>query len=534
MADALETAPPVYVVRDLPAPRAPRAPACVDPEAERAVLASLLMEGFDDRRTAWLAASSILSASDFDNPRYGAIWQGLAALYEGQRDVDLITLCAQLRAMERLNTVGGPQEVSALVDVIPTTAHVVAHAKIVATLAASRRLGRLCAETARKIATGGGDLAAMREQLLEAARAIRIPGPAVAPLLGAEVMPWSQEIERRVAGLEEPLRSTGLTDLDHAFGGGLGPGMIMVAARPRVGKTALVLQVCLETAEATGRPVYVLSLEMSRRQLLRAAIACRGRVNLSHVQSPRDLAAHEWGSMYAAANALDDGLPIYAHDDQTPNCPRTVPELAATIAALPSPPAVVVVDHVGKLLPVGKHRDRKEQMREIGDALHRLGMALGVPILTLVHIGRGVAKDALYRRPRLEDMVDSATLEADADAVVILHREDLYPTKKYTASDPAEPGLTHALVSKVRWGEPGRVAMLRFNGAHQRFASVHRPDPSPVDAGRVSSVPSGDEGEGLPGCEGPAYMPPAPAPTPLEALALADDDGPQDAAQEVA
>jgi hypothetical protein len=154
-------------------------------------------------------------------------------------------------------------------------------------------------------------------------------------------------------------------------------------------------------------------------------------------------------------------------------------------------------------------------------------MALGIPILTLVHIGRGMAKEGLYRRPRLEDIVESATLEADADAVVILHREDLYPTKKYTASEPAEPGLTHALVSKVRWGEPGRVAMLRFNGAHQRFASVHRADASPLDVDRVSTIHERSDGEGLPDCDGPAYAPPTPL---LERLARAGDDdldGPQ-------
>ena len=92
-------------------PRPPRGPACVDLEAERAVLATLLIEGFDDRRTAWLAASSILSAADFYEPRYGAIWQGLAALYERGAEVDVITLCAQLRAVERLNTAGGAQAI---------------------------------------------------------------------------------------------------------------------------------------------------------------------------------------------------------------------------------------------------------------------------------------------------------------------------------------------------------------------------------------------------------------------------------------
>lgn len=507
-----DESPTLYAVRDLPAPRAERGPACVDLEAERAVLASLLLEGIDDTRGAWLAASAIVTPADFYDPRHAAIWQGLAALYDGRRDVDVSTLCAQLRAMERLNTVGGAQALGALTDEIAGTSHVASHARIVADLAARRRLGQLLATTARRIATGGGDLATIHATLLDSVRAIRIPGPAAAPLLGAEVVPWSQEIERRTSGTEAPLLSTGLTDLDHAFGGGIGPGMVMVAARPRVGKTALVLQLCLETAAAVSRPVYFLSLEMSRRQLLRAAIACRGRVSLSHVQSPRDLTASEWSTMYAAANALDDGLPIYAHDDQTAGCPRTVPELAATLAALPTLPALVVVDHVGKLAAVGKHRERKEQMREIGDALHRLGMALGIPILTLVHIGRGVAKDALYRRPRLEDMVDSATLEADADAVLILHREDLYPTKKYTASEPAEPGLTHALVSKVRWGEPGRVAMLRFHGAHQRFASCHRADATTAE--RVSTIRTRDgadaldhydpDGDGLPG----ATLPP--------------------------
>ena len=522
---ALDAVPESAVYRPTPAPRGP---VCVDLEAERHVLAALLIEGFDDRRTAYSAAAALLTPRDFFDPRHAALWDGLAALYEGRRDVDVVTLCAQLRAMERFNTVGGAQAVGELTDRIPTTAHVIAHARIVATLAASRRMGQLLANTARKIAAGGGDLAAIQASLLEEVRAIRVPGPAVAPLLGAEVMEWSQELDRRAQGLEAPLLSTGLADLDHAFGGGLGPGMVMVAARPRVGKTALVLQMLLHAAKETGRPVYMLSLEMSRRQLLRAAIACDGRVNLSHIQSPQDLAAHEWGPMYAAANRLDDGLPLYAHDDQTAGCPRTVPELAAMIAALPSPPALVVVDHVGKLTPVGKHRDRKEQMREIGDALHRLGVALGIPILTLVHIGRGMAKEGLYRRPRLEDMVDSATFEADADAVVILHREDLYPTKKYTPSEPAEPGLTHALVSKVRWGEPGRVAMLRFHGAHQRFESAHRRDES--DDGRPSQVhasrpgPVATHGDGLDAYGAGDGLPDVGAPTPLFD---GRDDGPQ-------
>lgn len=467
-----------------------RGPACVDLAAERAVIATLLLDGADPKREAWLAASAVTSAEDFYDPKHALIWEVVAALYARRAEVDVHTVVGELRARHRLNTVGGAQYIGELTDDVPTTAHIAAHAKLVATLAASRRVGQLLAVTARKIA-GGADLAAVHAKLLDDLRAVRIPGPAVAPLLGAEVMPWSQEIERRSTGTESPLLSTGLADLDHAFGGGLGPGMVMIAARPRVGKTALALQIALDVAEGCKRPVYMLSLEMSRRQLLRAAIACRGRVNLSHIQSPRDLAAHEWGPMYAAANALDDGLPLYAHDDQTPGCPRTVPDLAAMLAALPSRPAAVVVDHVGKLLPVGRHRDRKEQLREIGDALHRLGMALDVPILTLVHIGRGVAKEGLYRRPRLEDIVESSTLEADADAVVILHREDLCPTKRYTAAEPAEPGLTHALVSKVRWGEPGRVAMMRFHGAHQRFASCHRQD------GRAA-VPVADSGEGLP------------------------------------
>lgn len=504
-----------YAVRDVPPPRPPRGPACVDLEAERAVLASLLLDGADPRREAWLAASAVLGAADFYDPKHGLVWEVVAALHARRAEVDVLTVVGELRARDRLNTVGGAQYVGELTDAIPTTAHVAAHARLVATLAASRRVGQLLATTARKIA-GGADLAATHAKLLDDLRAARIPGPAVAPLLGAEVLPWSKEIERRVDGSEAPLLSTGLGDLDHAFGGGLGPGMVLVAARPRIGKTALVLQVALDAAESLRRPVYMLSLEMSRRQLLRAAIACLGRVDLSHVQSPRDLAAHEWGPMYAAANRLDDGLPLYAHDDQTPGCPRTVPELAAALAALPARPAAVVVDHVGKLLPVGRHRDRKEQLREIGDAIHRLGLALDVPILTLVHIGRGVAKDGLYRRPRIEDIVESATLEADADAVLLLHREDMCPTKKYTPAEPAEPGLTHALVTKTRWGEPGRVAMMRFHGAHQRFASCHRPD------GRAAP-PAADPGECLPMADAPTFE----GETAALPLGPGDERGPQ-------
>lgn len=534
MAAALAAEP----VRDSAPPNlpAPRGPARVDWEAEHAVLGALLYEGLDDRRAAWVACSRLLTAADFFDPVHAEVWRAMTALYEARRDVDVITLCAQLRSVDRINTVGGAQYIGALTDELITTAHVVSWASIVAEESAARKLGTALKEELHKLARGERT-ASVRERVMTRARAVQVSTVAPTPRLGEDAIAWTEELERRLNGEEEAALSTGLTDLDDALGGGLRPGFVVLGARPRVGKTALALQVSLRLANA-GRPVYMLSLEMTRRQLWRATVACVGEVSLTHLLNPKLLSAADEARWVAAANRAH-GWPIYIDAVPSkeeldrakaqgrpppPTPPRTLAGIACAIGALPVTPGLIVLDHIGKLETAKRHSDERAKYKELSQEIHELGVTLGIPILTLAHLKR-LAPDrhGVCPRPTMESLGEASFIEAAADAVAILHREDLYPSRRYDDNDPAPKGQVDVLIAKVRDAEPNRVARLYFDGERQRFHSTKQRDegvasdrPGPVAAG-ADSLDAYGAGDGLPDVDVPA------------AQRSFDDLGPQDA-----
>lgn len=470
---------PVVQMREAREARAPLA----DLDAERAVLGACLLDS--DRQGHMLEAlSKRLRASDFFREQHRAIYAALLAVWQRGEGVDTVSVSLQLRADRVLNAVGGPQELSDLAEElaqgIATLAHFETHAGIVAQMAARRRMadfGAALQYRARDLTTS---LIDVRNGAAKALMELHIPG-APAATLGDDLEGMWDQSERVERGEVTYHLPSGVRGLDRILDGGFAPGKVyLLAARPRVGKTALAVQVGLEVARR-GRGVYMLSLEIAARDLARQAVGCLGGVDYTHIASGR-LTDEERAAAIHASNELSR-MPFYRADLRTPGCPRTVAGLAAALHGLPTPPALVIVDHVGKLKPRGKfYRDRRDALAEVSADLIELARTTGVVLLVLAHISRDGAD-----RPTLEDLSGADDLGKDADGVILMHRPDLVapePKKgKGRKSDPdaeelakPEVGVALVAVAKLRGGPVNAVCRMRLRGEFQRW------DPMDCDA----------------------------------------------------
>lgn len=446
-----------------------------DREAEEAVLCAILLDEWGERRV-YERVTAIVSPEDFADPRACAVFEAMVRLRGRGESVDARAIGAELIAMARLNTVGGAQYIADLFDAVTTTAHCETHARIVLEHSAARTI----AEKARRLATlvmrPGADLARALAEHQEALRAVRLPGSGIG-LISDDLNGMWIEAENRAEDPRGGRLSTGVVDLDDALGGGYGPGYHIIAARPSLGKTALATQMCrFQVTRRSPRPVAFFQLEMGRRAMLRTQIAALARVPYDRVQNPSTLSRDHMTACVAASQAIS-AWPWYLTTRDDPRLPRTVADIRRAVLALPEQPAMVVIDHVKKLQPRGRHLQSRDAMKEIGDDLVGLARELAVPVIVLAHIGRAVAKDGvLARRPRMEDLSESGSLEEDADSVTLLHSEAAYPTKKYDKGDEPDPSLTDVQVAKIRGSKRGIKLKLRFRGEFQTFESTEGSD----------------------------------------------------------
>ena len=437
------------------------AEALTDEAAERAVLGAVLL---DESGSSLTRIRSVLpDAKPFASAKHASIYECMIAVASRGEAITLQTLAHELRAQNCWNGVGGATTLAELTEDLPTTAHVESHARIVAELAARRTLYDYGRALAARACDLGRSIGEVRDGAAKAIREVAVPG-ARAALLGDGVLDLWKRVEDVAAGRVEPLVSTGLAPIDRILGGGFARGKAyLLAARPRVGKTALAMQIALNVARAGGT-VYLASLEIPAHDLTRQSIACLSSVDHTRI-AKATLDPGETQRAMAASNELGN-LPIYVVDPTTPGCPRTVPAIHAAVDALPKAPTLVIVDHVGKLNSVGRQRERRDAVAEISDALCDLAKRTNAIVLTLAHITRADAD-----RPTLEGLAEADALGKDADGVLLLHRDDLYPPKR-AKGPPSPKGVALVLAAKVRGGAVNEVAKLILRGEYQRWEAV--------------------------------------------------------------
>jgi replicative DNA helicase len=393
----------------------------VDLEAERAVLAAVLLDARGEEGVLWRVRALVRSA-DFSDPRHALVFEAMCTVGDRGEDIDITTMAAELRRRERLNTVGGAQALGDLTDEIPTLAHVESHARLVADAARVRRSIDAARQLIVRAARG-----ARSEELLGSARAVMDAASADAE---ADLLPLDAGLEEEVArmastGTPAGLTPTGLASVDAALAGGLWAGQLVVlGARPAVGKSALaLLWACEAAARGEGVVVFV-SLEMPRRDLAMrcAALWCAA----DPAKPPVDLMAVRerklsTGDAQRYARALDDlrGLPLLLCDRPSVTVVQ-VRAMALRAKARAGRVALVVVDYLQLLRPETARDSREREVAEASRALKALAGELGCPVVALSQLNR----KATERKPTLADLRESGAIEQDADVVILLHRDE--------------------------------------------------------------------------------------------------------------
>jgi replicative DNA helicase len=425
-------------------------------EAEQSLLGSLLID-----RDAIIKVASQIKSDDFFQGANGTIYQAILDLYNRREPTDFVTLTDELTRREKIDQVGGLAYLSSLLNAVPTAVHVEYYGRIVERTATLRRL----IDAGATIVSIGYQDGVETEDALDAAeRAIFDVSQrrstrdfqSISDVLDRffDQIDYMQQHRGAFVGT-----ATGFTDLDQLTGGLQKSDLIIVAARPSVGKTAFALGMAYGAAVQHGKTVGIFSLEMSAEQLVQRLLATETGVD-SHRLRLGQIDDHEWDRISRAFGKLAEAK-IYIDDSSGLN----VMELRSKARRLQAEQGVdlIIVDYL-QLMHSRRSENRVQEISEISRGLKGLARELNVPVVALSQLSRAVESRSDHR-PMLSDLRESGSIEQDADIVMFIYRDEVY--------DPntEKKGIAELIVAKHRNGPVGTVN-LRFFDKTARFADL--------------------------------------------------------------
>ncbi len=430
-------------------------------EAEESVLGAVLLDS-----DAANVALEKLHPDDFYRPAHQAIFDGVLALFNKNEPVDAVTVAEELRRADMLERVGGLGYLTQLIEVVPATSNIEHYAAIVEEHALRRRLmrvggdiGKLATEVDQPIA----EVVDKAEQSVYAVSEKRV-GEGLAlidPLLGPAIE-RAEELHRH--GAEVTGLSTGLRDLDRKLAG-LHPGnLIIVAARPGMGKSTLAIGIAQHIA-VQGDPVAIFTLEMGREEIVSRMLCSQGRIDSQRLRTGR-LTEGDFSKLSNAANVLYK-KPIYVDD----SAGLTVTEIRAKCRRLKrrSGLGLVVVDYL-QLMHGTAGENRQQEIAIISRSLKSLARELEVPVIGVSQLNRSLEQRE-DKRPRLGDLRESGAIEQDADIVLFIYRHEYYHPEAIETK-----GIAEVAIAKHRQGSVGRVD-LTFLPEFTLFSDMGRDTP---------------------------------------------------------
>ncbi len=428
-------------------------------DVEKAVLSALLR----DNRSIHAVLTEV-KPEDFYHPAHRQLYQAMLALQDENEPVDLHTLASRLNEQKLLDAVGGPVYLAELFDYEVTAANVVQHARIVRDKAVKRDLIGVATE----IAELGYEEAESSDRLLDQAESKifeigRARGRETFRSLHDEMEDAIDYVEMLMdRGGELTGVPTGYKDLDEKTGG-LQPGeLIIVAARPSMGKTALALNIARNAAIDHGKRVAIFSLEMTKRALALRLLSSEARVDLSSFR--RGFGSHADHQKLVAKAGLLAEAPVWIDDSGF----ITVLEIKAKCRRMASERGLdmVMVDYL-QLAHGDSPTSRKDlEIAEISHGLKALAKELDLPVIALSQLNRGPEqRDPDKRRPNMGDLRESGAIEQDADLIAFIYRDEVYnPTEE-------NRGLAELIIAKQRNGPTGTVR-LSFEGRYANFRDL--------------------------------------------------------------
>ncbi|MGH2562360.1 MAG: replicative DNA helicase [Thermomicrobiales bacterium] len=425
-------------------------------EAEQSLLGSLMID-----RDAIIKVASQVKADDFYSQANGAVYQAIVDLYNRREPTDFITLTDELGRREKLDQIGGIAYLSSLVNAVPTAVHVEYYGRIVERTATLRRL---IDAGATIVGIGYQDGVDTEDALDAAERAIFDVSQRRTT---RDFQPISEVLDRFFDQIDHMQQNrgdvvgvaTGFTDLDQLTGGLQKSDLIIVAARPSVGKTAFSLGMAYGAAVTHGKSVGIFSLEMSAEQLVQRLLAMETGVD-SHRLRLGQIDDHEWDRISRAFGRLAEAK-IFIDDSSGIN----VMEVRSKSRRLQAEAGVdlIIVDYL-QLMHSRRSENRVQEISEISRGLKGLARELNVPVVALSQLSRAVETRSDHR-PMLSDLRESGSIEQDADIVMFIYRDEVY--------DPntEKKGIAEIIVAKHRNGPVGSVN-LRFFDKTARFADL--------------------------------------------------------------
>lgn len=437
-------------------------------EAESSVLGGLLLDN-----KAWDRVGDVLTSSDFYRYEHRLVFDAIARLVNANRPADVITVFEELQSLAKGEECGGLQYLNALAQFVPSAGNIRRYAEIVRERGILRRLVSTADEIAAAAFNTQGR--AVAELLDEAEQKIFRIGED-----GARMKQGFQPMEALVVKLLDDVQArsenpnditglrTGFEDLDRMTSG-LQPGdLIILAARPSMGKSSLSINIAEHVALHEGLPVAVFSMEMGASQLAVRIVGSIGRIDQNHLRTGR-LTDDEWPRLTEAIEKLRN---VSLHIDETPGL--TVSELRANARRLArqcgGKLGLIVVDYL-QLMSVSSSmsdENRATAVGEISRGLKMLAKELQCPLIALSQLSRGVESRS-DKRPMMSDLRESGALEQDADVIMFIYRDDYYN------KDSKEPGVAEVIISKQRNGPTGTVRMA-FLKPLTRFESLGASD----------------------------------------------------------
>lgn len=428
-------------------------------EAEQSVIGSMIMD-----REAIMAASEIISSEDFYQHQYGILFESMLELYNEGKPVDLITLQDRLKEKEVPPEISSLEFVRDLLNSVPTSANVKFYAGIVEEKAMLRklikvneeiantcylakdRLEDILGDTEKKIfdivqRNSSGDYVPIKDVVLNALDKIE----------------QASKNKGSVTGI-----STGFIDLDYKTSGFQPSDLILIAARPSMGKTAFVLNIAQHMAFKEKKTVAVFSLEMSKEQLVNRLLSLESRVDSQSIRTG-DLSDEDWSKLIEGAGIIGKSRLII---DDTPGI--SINELRSKCRKykMEHDLGIIIIDYLQLMTGSKKTDSRQQEISDISRALKEVGRELHVPVVALSQLSRAVEQRPEHR-PMLSDLRESGAIEQDADVVMFIYRDDYYN------KDTDRPNIAEIIIAKQRNGPIGTIELVWLPN-YTKFANMQK------------------------------------------------------------
>ncbi len=416
------------------------------PEAEQSVIGSMIMS-----RDAIVEASEIITGADFYQQQYGMVFEAMIELHDEGKAVDLITLQERLKEKDLPPEISSMEFVRDLLSAVPTSANIKYYAEIVAEKSMLRKLIKTTEEITNACYLGKEKT----QDILE------VTEKKIFDLVqnrgSEEFVPIRQVVLNAIEKIEKASRSqgsvtgipTGFIDLDYKMSGFQPSDLILVAARPSMGKTAFVLNIAQYMAFHNDVTAAIFSLEMSKEQLVNRLLALESKVDSQNIRTG-NLEDEEWAKLIEGANIIGKSNLII---DDKPGI--SISELRSKCRKykMEHNLGVIFIDYLQLMTGSGRSESRQQEISEISRSLKALARELNVPVVALSQLSRAVEQRPDHR-PMLSDLRESGAIEQDADVVMFIYRDDYYN------KDSENKNIAEIIIAKQRNGPIGTVNLV--------------------------------------------------------------------------